>query len=118
MKRVHLVKKLSHIMDVTNKEAELYFDAFLDSIMENLNVDGRVVFNGFGSFKVKEYKARVAKNPITGELMQLPIRRKISFKPGKELRERVNAINIYENEYKTMINNVQDLDNELSISAR
>ena len=118
MKRVHLVKKLSHIMDVTNKEAELYFAAFLDSIMENLNVDGRVVFNGFGSFKVKEYKARVAKNPITGELMQLPIRRKISFKPGKELRERVNAINIYENEYKTMINNVQDLDNELSISAR
>ena len=115
MKRVNLVKKLSLLMDVTNKEAELYFDAFLYSIMENLNVDGRVVFNGFGSFKVKEYKARVAKNPITGELIQLPIRRKISFKPGKELRERVNAIKIYENEYKTMINNVQDLDNELSI---
>ena len=118
MKRVNLVKKLSLLMHVTNKEAELYFAAFLDSIMENLNVDGRVVFNGFGSFKVKEYKARVAKNPITGELIQLPIRRKISFKPGKELRERVNAIKIYENEYKTMINNVQDLDNELSISAR
>ena len=117
MKRVHLVKKLSHIMDVTNKEAELYFAAFLDSIMENLNVDGRVVFNGFGSFKVKEYKARVAKNPITGELMQLPIRRKIRFKPGKELRERVNAINIYETECNTIINNVQDLDNVLSIST-
>jgi len=117
MKRVNLVKKLSLLMDVTNKEAELYFDAFLDSIMESLNVDGRVVFNGFGSFKVKEYKARVAKIPITGELMQLPIRRKISFKPGKELRERVNEINIDETEYKTIINNVQDLDNVLSISA-
>ena len=69
MKRVNLVKKLSLLMDVTNKEAELYFDAFLYSIMENLNVDVRVVFNGFGSFKVKEYKARVTKNPITGELM-------------------------------------------------
>ena len=117
MKRVHLVKKLSHIMDVTNKEAELYFAAFLDSIMENLNVDGRVVFNGFGSFKIKEYKARVAKNPITGELIQLPIRRKISFKPGKELRERVNAINIDDTEYKTTINNVQDFDNVLISSA-
>jgi nucleoid DNA-binding protein len=117
MKRVHLVKKLSYLMDVKNKEAEVYFAAFLDSIMENLNVDGRVVFNGFGSFKVKEYKARVAKNPRTGELMQLPIRRKISFKPGKELRERVNAINEYETEYKKNINKVQGLDNVLSISA-
>ena len=117
MKRVHLVKKLSHIMDVTNKEAELYFAAFLDSIMENLNVDGRVVFKGFGSFKVKEYKARVAKIPITGEFMQLPIRRKISFKPGKELRERVNAINIYETEYKTNINNINDLGSVSSIAA-
>jgi nucleoid DNA-binding protein len=117
MKRVHLVKKLSYLMDVTNKEAELYFVAFLDSIMENLNVDGRVVFNGFGSFKVKEYKARVMKHPITGEFMQLPVRRKISFKPGKELRERINAINIDETEYKKNINNVQDLDNVLSISA-
>ena len=117
MKRVHLVKKLSHLMDVTNKEAELYFAAFLESIMDNLNVDGRIVFKGFGSFKVKEYKARVAKNPITGELMQLPIRRKISFKPGKELRERVNAINIDDTEYKTTVNNVQDFDNLLISSA-
>jgi nucleoid DNA-binding protein len=117
MKRVHLVKKLSHLMDVTNKEAELYFAAFLESIMDNLNVDGRIVFKGFGSFKVKEYKARVAKNPITGELMQLPTRRKIRFKPGKELRERVNAINIYETRYKKIIDNVQDLNNVLSISA-
>jgi integration host factor subunit beta len=117
MKRVHLVKRLSHLMDVTNKEAELYFATFLDSIMENLNVDGRVVINGFGSFKIKEYKARVMKNPKTGELMQLPIRRKISFKPGKELRERVNAINIDDTEYKTTMNNVQDFDNLLISSA-
>ena len=117
MKRAELVKRLSLQLDVTRKEAELYFDAFLDSIMENVNVDDRVVFNGFGSFKVKEYKARIAKNPITGELIQLPIRRKIKFKPGKELLERVNAINIYETEYKAIINNVQDLDNILSISA-
>ena len=117
MKRAELVKRLSLKMDITRKEADLYFDAFLDSIMEKLNVDGRVVFNGFGSFKVKEYKARVMKNPITGELMQLPIRRKISFKPGKELRERVNAINIDDTEYKTTINNVQDFENVLSISV-
>ena len=117
MKRVHLVKRLSHLMDVTNKEAELYFATFLDSIMENLNVDGRVVFNGFGSFKIKEYKARVMKKPITGELMQIPIRSKISFHPGKELRERINTLEIYETETEKNITHNQAPDNVLSIQA-
>jgi integration host factor subunit beta len=117
MKRSELVKKLSLLMNVTKKEAELYFDAFLDSIMMNLCVDSRVVFNGFGSFKVKEFKARVMKSPITGELMKLPIRRKIIFRPGKELRERVNTKKLYETETDTNINHGQVSDNVLSISA-
>jgi nucleoid DNA-binding protein len=61
MTRVQLVSKLALRLDVTKKEANLYLTAFLDSIMENLHKDGRVVVQGFGSFKVNEYKARVAK---------------------------------------------------------
>jgi nucleoid DNA-binding protein len=48
-------------LDVTKKEANLYLTVFLDSIMETLHKDGRVVVQGFGSFKVNEHKARVAK---------------------------------------------------------
>ena len=92
MKRAELVKKLSLLMNVTRKEADLYIVAFLGSIMENLYVDERVVFNGFGTFKIKKHKAWIARNQITGELMQIPVRHKISFHPGKELRERVNTI--------------------------
>ena len=90
MTRVQLVSKLALRLDVTKKEANLYLTAFLDSIMETLHKDGRVVVQGFGSFKVNEYKARVAKKPLTGELIQLPVRRKPSFHAGKELRQRVN----------------------------
>ena len=62
MTRVQLVSKLALRLDVTKKEANLYLTVFLDSIMEkNLQNDGRVVVQGFGSFKVNEYKARVAK---------------------------------------------------------
>ena len=104
-------------MDVTNKEAELYFAAFLESIMENLSVDGRVVFNGFGSFRIKKHKAWIARNQITGELMQIPNRSKISFHPGKELRERVNTIEIYETENEKNITHGQAPDNVLSIQA-
>ena len=90
MIRVQLVDKLAYRMKVTKKDADTYLTAFLDSIMDTLAKDRRVVVQGFGSFKIKEYKARVAKKPLTGEVIHLPVRRKPSFHAGKELRERVN----------------------------
>ena len=90
MTRVELVDKLAFRMKITKKDADTYLTAFLDSIMDALVKDGRFVVQGFGSFKVNEYKARTAKKPLTGELIQLPVRRKPSFHAGKELRERVN----------------------------
>ena len=90
MRREQLVEKIAYKMKVTKKDADTYLTAFLDSIMDTLAKDGRVVVQGFGSFKINEYKARVAKKPLTGEVIHLPVRRKPSFHAGKELRERVN----------------------------
>jgi nucleoid DNA-binding protein len=90
MTRVQLVDKLAYRMKVTKKDANTYLTAFLDSIMDTLAKDGRVVVQGFGSFNINEYKARIAKKPLTGKVIHLPVRRKPSFHAGKELRERVN----------------------------
>ena len=90
MTRAQLIEKVAYKMKVTKKDADTYITAFLDSIMDTLAKDRRVVVQGFGSFKIKEYKARVAKKPLTGEVIHLPVRRKPSFHAGKELRERVN----------------------------
>jgi nucleoid DNA-binding protein len=90
MTRVQLVEKLAYRMKVTKKEADAYLIAFLDSIIDTLAKEGRVVLQGFGSFKINEYKAREAKKPLTGEAFHLPFRRKPSFHAGKELRERIN----------------------------
>ena len=90
MTRVQLVEKIAYRMKVTKKDADTYLTAFLDSIMDTLAKDRRVVVQGFGSFKIKEYKARVAKKPLTGEVIHLSVRRKPSFHAGKELRELVN----------------------------
>jgi len=117
MTRAQLVSKLSLRMDVTKKEADLYLSAFLDSIMETLYKDGRVVVQGFGSFKVNEYKARIAKKPLTGEIMQLPVRRKPSFHAGKELRERVNAEMLQMQEAEILVRRIQAPENVFSISA-
>jgi nucleoid DNA-binding protein len=117
MTRAELVNKLSLRMDVSRKEADLYLTSFLDSIMETLHKDGRVVVQGFGSFKVNEYKARVAKKPLTGELIQLPTRRKPSFHAGKELRERVNDGMDLVNEAEALLERITVPENVFSISA-
>ncbi len=117
MTRAQLVSKLSLRMDVTKKEADIYLSAFLDSIMETLHKDGRVVVQGFGSFKINEYKARVAKKPLTGELIQLPVRHKPSFHAGKELRERVNAEMVQAQEAEVLIRRIRVPENVFSISA-
>jgi nucleoid DNA-binding protein len=90
MIRVQLVDKLACKMKVTKKDADTYLTVFLDSIMDTLAKDGRVVVQGFGSFNINEYKARLAKKPLTEKVIHLPVRRKPSFHAGKELRERVN----------------------------
>jgi nucleoid DNA-binding protein len=102
-------------IDVTRKEADLYVVAFLESIMESFYVDDRVVFNGFGSFRIKKHKAWIARNQITGELMKIPVRSKISFHPGKELRERVNTIEINETKEQKNFTHSQASENILSI---
>lgn len=90
MTRSDLTTKLSLRMNVSKKEADKYLTAILDTIMNNLEKEGRVVVQGFGSFRINEHKARVAKKPITGEPLYLPLRKKPVFHAGKELRELIN----------------------------
>ncbi len=106
MTRIQFVDRLAFKMKITKKDAETYLNAFLDSIMDALVNGERVVVQGFGSFKINELKARTAKKPITGELIQLPIRRKITFHAGKELRERVNQGMELVKEPKSLINSL------------
>jgi nucleoid DNA-binding protein len=107
MTRTQLVNKLSNRMNVSKKIGEFYFKSFMDSIIESLNKSGRVIFRGFGSFKVTEYKARIAKKPITGELFQIPIRHKVVFHPGKELRQKINSEKLIEGNKEIFINYMQ-----------
>ena len=71
------------------KAVDIFFLALRDAI-----VDGeRIEIRGFGTFKVKERKARTARNPRTGEPVPLPARRVPVFKVSKELKNRINQKN-------------------------
>jgi integration host factor subunit beta len=63
----------------------------LRQMSDALATGQRIEIRGFGSFALHERSARIGRNPRTGEPVAVPARYSPHFKPGKELRERVNS---------------------------
>jgi integration host factor subunit beta len=72
------------------REVESVVGAVFDSITDQLAHGGRVELRGFGAFSTRNRDARVGRNPRTGESVQVDAKRVPYFKPGKEMRERLN----------------------------
>ncbi|MDD5194947.1 MAG: HU family DNA-binding protein [Candidatus Omnitrophica bacterium] len=70
----------------TKKEAQTAVEAVLDAIRGSLKKQEPVAISGFGTFKVKQTKARQGRNPKTGETIQIPAKKKIAFRASKELK--------------------------------
>ncbi|MCB2066825.1 MAG: integration host factor subunit beta [Erythrobacter sp.] len=77
--------------DLRAEEIEQVVDIFFDEITQRLAEGGRVELRGFGTFSTRERDARVGRNPRTGSSVDVPAKRVPYFKPGKEMRERLNA---------------------------
>ena len=73
-------------------EVKPFVQLVINRMLETLMRDGRLELRGFGVFVVKSRKARKARNPRTEELVQVPDRRVICFKPGKFMKDRVNGL--------------------------
>lgn len=72
-------------------EIEQVVSIFFDEIGKRLAEGGRVELRGFGAFSTRGRDARIGRNPRTGEPVEVPAKRVPYFKPGKEMRERLNA---------------------------
>ncbi|BBP45986.1 integration host factor subunit beta [Thiosulfatimonas sediminis] len=74
----------------SQKDVELAVNQIVDSMIDTLSEGSRIEIRGFGSFSLHHRRARVGRNPKTGETVELADKRVPHFKPGKALRERVN----------------------------
>ena len=74
----------------SQKDVERVVATVFDSIIEALADGGRVELRGFGAFSTRKRDARVGRNPRTGESVSVNAKRVPYFKPGKEMRERLN----------------------------
>ncbi|MBC2777273.1 integration host factor subunit beta [Parasphingopyxis marina] len=91
MIRSELVQKIAaDNPDLSSKDVERLVNSFFNAITEQLARGGRVELRGFGAFSTRQRKARVGRNPRTGDAVQVPAKRVPYFKPGKEMRERLN----------------------------
>ena len=83
-----LAKKQPHL----EKEAvEAAVNCMLEQMADALARGQRIEIRGFGSFDLNTRPARMARNPKTGESVQMAAKVAIHFKPGKEMKDRVNA---------------------------
>lgn len=91
MTKSELIERLAaRQTHMTQRDVELAVKLLLDHVIGELARGGRVEIRGFGSFSVHHRPARRGRNPKTGESVDIPDKYVPHFKPGKELRERVN----------------------------
>ena len=89
MTKQQLIERVAAQTELGKADVEVAVDSVLDLIAETLRSNERVDLRGFGSFLVKDKKERQGRNPRTGETITIAAKRDASFKPGKELTEKL-----------------------------
>jgi integration host factor subunit beta len=92
MTRSDLVEELANRFgQLTHRDAEYAVKTILDAVSDALVRGHRIEIRGFGSFSVNRRPPRMGRNPRSGESVAIPEKRVPHFKPGKALREAVDA---------------------------
>ncbi|MCY2995864.1 MAG: integration host factor subunit beta [Planctomycetota bacterium] len=92
MTKKEIVKTISEEIGLTQLKTKEIVQKTFDAIVETLVADGRIELRNFGVFEVKRRAARKARNPRTGQRVDVPEKYVVTFKPGKEMEERVRRL--------------------------
>ena len=92
MTKKEIVKDISEEIGLTQLKTKEIVQKTFDAIVKTLVEDGRIELRNFGVFEVKKRAARKARNPRTGTKVFVPEKFVVTFKPGKEMEERVRQL--------------------------
>ena len=90
MTKADLIEEVSRLAELTRKDSEVIVDTIFDSVVRSLRVGDKIEIRGFGSFRTRQRKPRVGRNPKTGDRVEVPAKKIPFFKPSKELKDLVN----------------------------
>jgi integration host factor subunit beta len=91
MTKADLIEEVSRVVEMTRKESEVIVETIFESIVKSLRSGDKIEIRGFGSFRTRQRKARIGRNPKSGDRVEVPAKRIPFFKPSKELRDIVNG---------------------------
>lgn len=89
MTKKDIVRTIAEQIDLPQLQTRKLVQRTFEALIEALVRDGRVELRNFGVFQIKQREARLARNPKTGEPVTVRARNVVTFKPGKEMEERV-----------------------------
>jgi integration host factor subunit beta len=91
MTKADLVEEVLRITELPRKESEAIVETIFDSIITALQTGDKIEIRGFGSFRTRQRRGRIGRNPKTGAKVDVPPKRIPFFKPSKELKDFVNT---------------------------
>ena len=92
MTKKESASEIAHQLGISQLEALEAVQLVFDGIINTLLDEGRIELRSFGVFKVKKRRARKARNPRTGEKVSVAKRMVVTFKPGREMEQRVSEL--------------------------
>ena len=92
MTKKEMAKAIAEEMGILQTQAQEILQRVFDRITETLVREGRIELRNFGVFEVKKRKPRTARNPRTGEKVKVLARLVVTFKPGREMEQRVGQL--------------------------
>ena len=92
MTKKDMAKAICERAGIPQAQAQGIVQGVLDEILETLVQEGGIELRNFGIFEVKQRKPRQARNPRTGEQVMVPAKAVITFKPGREMEDRVGQL--------------------------
>src|SRR5207302_7070690 len=91
MTKADLVEEVIRATELPRKESEAIVETIFDSIIQALQTGDKIEIRGFGSFRTRQRRGRIGRNPKTGAKVEVPPKRIPFFKPSKELKDFVNG---------------------------
>src|SRR3954470_20755110 len=91
--KADLIEDVLRVTELPRKESETIVETIFESIIEALQKGEKIEIRGFGSFRTRQRRGRVGRNPKTGAKVEVPAKKIPFFKPSKELKDFVNTAN-------------------------
>ena len=89
--KADLIAEVEKVTSLKRTDSEIIVETIFESIVGALQKGEKIEIRGFGNFRLKQRKPRKARNPKTGESVDVPSKRVLHFKVGKALKDALNA---------------------------